>query len=141
LKLDDRTLPSGFRVSGRPLQLERATRGKALRINFGASIHRVVGLDVADALFEPGTTEMRAQWLPRFDLLIEELAVAPAVLRLAYLADVENEALVEARVALLKAEVTARWRALDTPPYELVIEPEVFWRRGAPADEPPAGRR
>jgi uncharacterized repeat protein (TIGR01451 family) len=140
LKLDDRTLPSGFRISGRPLQLERATRGKALRINFGASIHRVVGLDVADALFEPGTTEMRAQWLPRFELLIEELAGAPAVLRLAYLADVENEALVETRVEMLKAEVTTRWRALDTPPYELHIETEVFWRRGVPVDETPGGR-
>ena len=37
----------------------RATRGKALKINFGASIHRVVGLDVADAVFEPGSVEMR----------------------------------------------------------------------------------
>jgi uncharacterized repeat protein (TIGR01451 family) len=52
LKLDDRTLPSGFRVSTRPVQVQRATRGKALKINFGASIHRVVGLDVADAVFE-----------------------------------------------------------------------------------------
>ena len=54
LKLDDRTLPSGFRSSTRQVQVQRATRGKALKINFGASIHRVVGLDVADAVFEPG---------------------------------------------------------------------------------------
>ena len=51
LKLDDRTLPSGFRPSTRPVQVQRATRGKSLRINFGASIHRVVGLDIADAVF------------------------------------------------------------------------------------------
>ncbi|MEJ2130312.1 MAG: SdrD B-like domain-containing protein [Gammaproteobacteria bacterium] len=44
LKLDDRTLPSGFRLSTSPVKVQRATRGKALRINFGASIHRVVGL-------------------------------------------------------------------------------------------------
>ena len=42
--------------------MQRATRGKALRFNFGASIHRVVGLEMADAVFEPGTTEMRVQW-------------------------------------------------------------------------------
>ena len=65
LKLDDRTLPSGFRASTRPVQIQRATRGKALKINFGASIHRVVGIDVADPVFEPGTTEMRPQWKPR----------------------------------------------------------------------------
>ena len=51
LKLDDRTLPSGYRPSTRPVLVERATRGKTLKFNFGASIHRVVGLDVADAVF------------------------------------------------------------------------------------------
>ena len=71
LKIDDRTLPSGFRVSTRPVQVQRATRGKALRINFGASIHRVVGLDIADAVFEPGTLQMRNQWRPRIGLLLD----------------------------------------------------------------------
>jgi uncharacterized repeat protein (TIGR01451 family) len=82
LKLDDRTLPSGYRMTTRQLQVKRATRGKALRFQFGASIHRVVGLDVADAVFEPGTTEMREQWKPRISLLIEELAKQHAILRL-----------------------------------------------------------
>jgi uncharacterized repeat protein (TIGR01451 family) len=34
LKLDDRTLPSGFRMSTNQVQIERATRGKDLRVNF-----------------------------------------------------------------------------------------------------------
>ncbi len=55
LKLDDRTLPSGYRASTQNLQVQRATRGKALEFNFGASIHRVIGLDLADAVFEPGS--------------------------------------------------------------------------------------
>ena len=50
LKLDDRTLPSGYRASGNQVRIKRATRGKALRFNFGASIHRVIGLDIADAV-------------------------------------------------------------------------------------------
>src|SRR3989475_147832 len=62
LKLDDRTLPGGFRMSTDQLQIKRATRGKALRINFGASIYRVVAIDLSDAAFEPGTTEIRVQW-------------------------------------------------------------------------------
>ena len=57
LKLDDRTLPSGFRASTQNLQVQRATRGKALEFNFGASIHRVIGLDLADPVFE--TTDPR----------------------------------------------------------------------------------
>ena len=53
LKLDDRTLPSGYRASTNEVKFERATRGKALEFSFGASLHRVVGLDLADAVFEP----------------------------------------------------------------------------------------
>src|SRR6266550_2180915 len=48
LKLDDRTLPSGFRMSTDQVQIKRATRGKALKFDFGASIHRVVAIDLSD---------------------------------------------------------------------------------------------
>jgi hypothetical protein len=131
LKLDDRTLPAGFRASTRALQVQRATRGKALRVNFGASIHRVVGLDIADAVFEPGTAEMRPQWLPRIDLLLNELRNAPSVLRLSYVADVEDESLVNRRLDKLKNDIMQAWQDLDGQ-YELVVEPEIFWRLGGP---------
>jgi uncharacterized repeat protein (TIGR01451 family) len=135
LKLDDRSLPSGFRASTRPVQVQRATRGKALRINFGASIHRVVGLDIADPVFEPGSVEMRPQWRPRIGLLHNELQKAPAVLRLSYVADVEPESLVDQRLELLKKEIMTAWET-DGCCYELVVEPEIFWRLGGPPDEP-----
>jgi uncharacterized repeat protein (TIGR01451 family) len=140
LKLDDRTLPSGFRASTRPVQVVRATRGKALRVNFGASIHRVVGLDVADPVFEPGTVQMREQWTPRVGLLFDELRKGPAVLRISYLADVEDESLVEERLAHLKAEIMAAWED-EGCCYELVVEPEIFWRRGGPPDAARTGDR
>jgi len=135
LKLDDRSLPSGFRLAGDQVQVKRATRGKALRFNFGASIHRVVGLDLADAVFEPGTTEIRVQWRGRLDLLLEELQKAPSVLRLSYLADVEDAALVARRLDAVKGEITAAWEARNCC-YPLTIEPEVFWRLGAPPGKP-----
>jgi uncharacterized repeat protein (TIGR01451 family) len=150
LKLDDRTLPSGFRSSTDQVRVQRATRGKALRFNFGASIHRVIGLDIADAVFEPGTTEMRPQWKPRLDLLMEELQRGPAVLRLSYLADIEDARLVEERMDTMKRHIAQSWKALAlrSPEcsegtanhpgnhcYPLTIEPEVFWRRGGPPSE------
>jgi uncharacterized repeat protein (TIGR01451 family) len=133
LKLDDRTLPSGFRMSTDQLQIKRATRGKALRFNFGASIHRVVGIDLSDAVFEPDTTEIRIQWRPRLDLLLEELRKAPSVLRLSYVADTEDAALVERRVEKIKRQLTEAWDAAD---YPLTIEPEIFWRLGASPKQP-----
>ncbi len=131
LKLDDRTLPSGFRASTRPFQIKRATRGKALHFSFGASIYRVVGLDVADAVFVPDSTEMRPQWRPRVELLLDELEKAPAVLRLSYLADVEDQKLVERRVKALRRMLDDAWQARDAT-YRLSIEQEIFWRTGKP---------
>ena len=134
LKLDDRTLPSGFRASTEEVRVQRATRGKALRFNFGASIHHVIGLDLADAVFEPGTTEMRSQWKPRMTLLLTELQKSPAVLRLSYLADLEDEGLVEQRLNAVKEEIMRSWKTADYG-YQLTIEPQVFWRLGAPPKE------
>jgi hypothetical protein len=135
LKVDDRTLPSGFRPTTNEVLVERATRGKALRFNFGAAIARVVSLDLTDAVFEPGTTQMRAQWQPRIPLLLDELRKSFSVLHLSYLADVEESRLVEQRVNAVKEQITATWKTLPGP-YELTIEAEVFWLRGSPPKHP-----
>jgi len=131
LKLDDRTLPSGYRPSTDQARVQRATRGKTLRMNFGASIYRVVSLDLADAVFEPGSIEIRLQWQPRIELLLAELRKAPSLLRLSYLAEIEDAGLVERRLNAVKEQVLSGWKALDAS-YELKIEPEVFWRLGSP---------
>jgi uncharacterized repeat protein (TIGR01451 family) len=130
LKLDDRTLPSGYRMSTRSTLVQRATSGKALRLNYAASIHRVVGLDLADGVFEPDSTQMRIQWKPRLGLLLDELAKSPAILRLSYVADVEDEALVDRRLDAVQKQIREAWRSRGH--YELTIEREVYWRRGAP---------
>jgi uncharacterized repeat protein (TIGR01451 family) len=135
LKLDDRTLPSGFRMSTDALQVKRATRGKVLRFSFGASIHRVVGIDLSDAVFEPGSTEIRLQWRPRVDVLLAELRKAPSVLRLSYVADREDADLVARRVSAFTRQVTEAWEAADGSG-PLTIEPEIFWRLGAPPKQP-----
>jgi large repetitive protein len=135
LKVDDRSLPSGFRMSTDPIEIKRATSGKALRINFGASIYRVVSIDLSDDAFEPGKTDIRTQWRPRTSLLLDELRKAPSVLRLSYIADTEDRALVEQRMQAFKRQLTEAWDA-GKHDYVLSIEPEAFWRRGAPLKRP-----
>ena len=130
LKLDDRTLPSGYRMTTDQVQIQRVTSGKALQVNFGASIYKVVSIDLLDAAFEPGTTEIRVQWRPRVNLLLEELRKTPALLRLSYVADTEDAALVKRRVDAVKQQLTEAWDPANS--YPLTIEPEVFWRRGGP---------
>jgi hypothetical protein len=76
---------------------------------------------------------MRAQWQPRLDLLMKELQKSPAILRVSYLADVESEALVQRRLETIKSEIASRWQSQNAnATYPLTIEPEVFWRLGAP---------
>jgi hypothetical protein len=134
LKVDDRSLPSGYRLTTKNPLVQRVTRGKAIKFNFGATLHRVVRLDIADGVFEPGTTEMRPQWKPRIGMLLSELRKAPAVLRISYLADVEDPKVVKARTEAVKREIADRWEQEN---YQLTIETEIFWRRGGPPDRRP----
>ncbi len=131
LKVDERSLPSGYRLTTENPRVQRATRGKMLRFNFGATIHRVVRLDIADGVFESDTSDLRLQWEPRIAQLVEELKKAPSTLRLSYLADVEPKSLVRRRLDALKRLIADQWKQADGG-YPLAIETEVFWRRGAP---------
>jgi hypothetical protein len=134
LKVDDRSLPTGYRLTTKNPLVQRVTRGKAIKFNFGATLHRVVRLDIADGVFEPESTEMRPQWKPRIGMLLSELRKAPAVLRISYLADVEDPAVVKARTEAIKREIADRWEQGN---YQLTVETEIFWRRGAPPDKRP----
>lgn len=139
LKVDDRTLPAGYRMTTENPVVERVTRGKTAKFNFGAALHRVVRLDIADGVFEPNSTEVRPQWTPRFGMLLDELRKSPAILRISYLADVEEPGTVKARLEAIKREMSGRWAELNCC-YQLQIETEIFWRRGGPPDRNAVGR-
>jgi len=132
IKLDERTLPSGYRMTTENPRVQRATRGKMLKFNFGSALHRVVSMDLADGVFISNSTEMNSQWVPRIDLLIKHLKVKPSVLRLSYLADVDDESIVEDRLKKVKQDIIDKW--LVNEKYKLTIETEIFWRRGEPPD-------
>lgn len=131
LKLDEHSLPSGYRVTTENPRVQRLTSGKMMKFNFGAAIHHVVRLDVADGAFKPGSDTLREQWLPRLELLRAELKKAPSLLRISYLGDAEEEALVNDRLKAVKALVREKWDG-----YPLTIESEIHWRRGGPAEQP-----
>ena len=131
LKVDDRSLPTGYRLTTENPLVRRATRGKMVKFNFGAALHRVVRLDLADGVFEPDSTDMRLQWQSRMPLLMEQLEAGPSLLRLAYMAETESPALVKQRLKAMKKRIADKWEERESP-YELVIETEVFWRTGAP---------
>ena len=133
LKLDTHSLPSGYRLTTENPRVERATRGKMLKFDFGAALYRVVKLDLADGVFEKGKTVLRPQWVSRIDLLLKALKPAPSILRLSYLGENESAELAQHRLDAMKALIAQRWAKLDCC-YRLDIETELFWRRGKPFD-------
>ena len=133
MKLDDRSLPSGYRVTTENPRVQRATRGKMMKFNFGATIHRIVRLDLADGVFEKDSTTLRPQWTSRIELLIIELQKSASILRLSYLGENETEGEVDDRLDAIEEHISDRWQELDCC-YKLTIEKEVFWRKGNPSD-------
>ncbi|MGB3212034.1 MAG: SdrD B-like domain-containing protein [Desulforhopalus sp.] len=131
IKLDDRSLPTGYRMVTENPRVQRATSGHMMRFNFGATIHRVVAIDIADGVFEPDSTSLRLQWQSKIDELLNVLKGAPAILRISYLADIESEGVVQRRLKTLKSEIAEQWGQEENA-YRLTIETEVFWRRGSP---------
>jgi large repetitive protein len=134
LKLDERTLPSGYRTTSENPAAERATRGKVLKVNFGATVHRVVRLALQGTAFDEGSAALRAGFVPELDRTVAVLAEKTSVLRLAYkAAPGEAEALGRQRTDAVKAAVLARWKQLgeqresrkEPPLFNLDIEVEL----------------
>ncbi len=102
-----------------------------MKANFGAAIHRVVRLDIAEDAFETSSVQLKQDYLKRIDALLGILKKAPSVLRINYLADYESEDLAEDRLAEIKQRIAEKWQAIDCC-YNLIIEEELHWRTGEP---------
>ncbi|MCE1184871.1 MAG: carboxypeptidase regulatory-like domain-containing protein [Rhodocyclales bacterium] len=84
MKLDERTLPSGYRLTTENPRVVRTTRGKMVKLNFGAAIHKVYRLDVDQRAYTDNGEQLRDPWTEQLRLLVLQLQERPAVLRLAY---------------------------------------------------------
>jgi len=113
--------------------VQRLTRGQVTKINFGVAIQRVVSLDLSNAAFKPVRDQLRPEWLPSLDKVIEELKQKRSVLRITYLGDAESAAMVNARIKSVRAMVADKWKEQGEH-YDLAVETEVFWRRGGPGN-------
>jgi hypothetical protein len=133
IKLDERSLPVGYRLTTENPRVERATPGKILKVDFGAAIHRTVRLDLADAVFETDSTQIRERWYSQIDLLMDKLVEVPAVLCLAYTAEFEDLSLVKDRLQVIKREIERRWADLDCC-YSLDVETKIIWRMNRTKD-------
>lgn len=131
LKMDERSLPTGYRVSTENPRVIRLTRGKTSKLNFGASIERVVTLDLTDHVFVPGSTKLDRDMAPHIDELIAVLKSNHSILRLNY-HDYEGlGGLAEARLDQVAKFLEYRWEE-DGCCYPLIIERKLLEARVQP---------
>jgi large repetitive protein len=133
LKVDPRTLPTGYRMTTENPLSTRITRGKMVKMNFGASIQRVIRIDMMNAAFQPATTTLNQKWQAGLPPVLAALQSEQAVLRIAYVKNgTEDPVLAQRRVDGLISYFRDAW-AQQRAGYELMIETEVVGE-GGPAD-------
>ena len=109
LKLDPRSLPSGYRLTTENPRVVRLTRGKLSKINFGASISRVIKLDLTDKVFVSGGIAVSPKLKAAILQLVEVLDAEPSVVRLQYHLGSEGKAIATRRLKLIAEFIAASW--------------------------------
>ncbi|HYG32029.1 MAG TPA: SdrD B-like domain-containing protein [Methylophilaceae bacterium] len=130
MKLDERTLPSGYRMTTENPRDVRVTRGKMVKLNFGATVHRVVRLDLNAAAFVEGEATLLPEWEQALPKLRERLAERPSILRLAYDPGGGGSELAKSRLDAVASAMRKLWKQhaeeqKEEPAYPLVIETAV----------------
>ncbi len=121
LKLDERSLPTGYRVTTENPRVQRLTAGKIARLNFGARLGNLVEIDLTAAAFSgQSASPALKQGLAG---LVEQIQREPSAVLLRYYR--AEESLETARARLKAAEEVLRdaWRGRGT--YRLDIERSV----------------
>ncbi|WP_166163001.1 DUF6923 family protein [Chelativorans oligotrophicus] len=124
MKLDTRTLPTGYRLTTENPRVVRLTAGKTTKLNFGAAVGRVVRLELTDAAFAPDAAQLKPEWAESVDRLIGVLAEEQSVLRLTYFYGGVDRALAGARIMQARELIAERWRRRGGA-YRLEIEMRV----------------
>ena len=124
MKLDTRTLPTGYRVTTENPRVVRLTAGKMSKLNFGASISRVVRLDLQGQAFADNSTELKQQWTANLNQLIDVLKQEPSVLRLSYTATTGEGDLAKKRMKAVRDSIAKLWKKNGSD-YHLEIETRV----------------
>lgn len=126
MKLDERSLPTGYRLTTENPGDVRLTAGKMAKLNFGVTIHRVVRLDVNAVAFVADGSGLQPAWIAQLPALYTTLRERPSVLRLAYhLGAGEDRKRVDERITALRKQITHDWNAQGHA-YPLQVEKEII---------------
>lgn len=121
LKLDERTLPRGYRMTTENPRVVRLTAGKMTEMNFGATLSRIVRLDISDAAFVGGEpTEALRKGLAG---LVAKIGDTPSTLRITYVAGQDGKKVARQRIRIIEKLIGRLWAGQGR--YLLNIEEKV----------------
>ncbi|WP_152614450.1 SdrD B-like domain-containing protein [Pseudoalteromonas luteoviolacea] len=115
VKLDERSLPSGYRVVSENPRVVRLTRGKSQQLDFAASIHKVARIEITAEIFN-GESIM-SEYLSRLTQLMDALNNTPTVIRIAY----QQSELEQTTEAERKSQLLLDWLQTQVAERELPI--------------------
>jgi len=126
LKLDPRSLPTGYRILSENPRSVRLTAGKVSKLGFAASIGRVVRLDIDDQAFLPGEVNLQPQWQDRLAKVVDLLQSAPTIFRIVYKTADTSQAIHVQRSKSVKENLSREWK-VKTNNYHLEIESNIMF--------------
>lgn len=125
LKIDDRTLPTGFSLTTDNPAMVRLTAGKMVEVNFGVSLGREISLTLSDAAFVAGSTAMTPEMGQGLSQLIGMLEAEKS--RLVMTLETKQGPLAGPRLTEMVEAIRRAWRDVGAP-YALTIETTVLER-------------
>jgi uncharacterized repeat protein (TIGR01451 family) len=108
MKLDIRTLPTGYEMTSENPRDVRITRGKVTEINFGAAIIHEVRVDVTGKAFDG--VDLTDKWATGIDRLLDILCREHSTLLFVYHRGGESEELALERLKSLKDTMRFAWK-------------------------------
>jgi CshA-type fibril repeat protein len=127
LKLDPRSLPTGYRLTTENPKTVRLTPGTMRRMNFGATISNLVRVDLTGEAFDGAGAEISSDLDKGLKALAKEVAKQPSTVRLSYFLDGESDAQAGDRLDLVEKRLRQLWRG--TGKYQLNVEKTLVRRQ------------
>ena len=123
IKVDERTLPTGYHLTSENPRVVRLTRGKMSKANFGTALENIVDLEVTDAAFVSGSETLKPEFASQLGDVIEALKGQESTLRLTYIASTLGR---EDRIDALSHQIENLWDDYGSD-YDLNIERKTIW--------------
>ncbi|MEM7288796.1 MAG: hypothetical protein AAF412_00255 [Pseudomonadota bacterium] len=115
LKLDQRTLPTGYRVTSENPRVVRLTQGKVSKMNFAAARLRVVSLTLGDTSFQNGSDRLNTVSIRDIARTLPLLEEEPSVLKISYKTESASKRLKSDRLKAARKLVLDAWAARSRP--------------------------